>query len=379
MCVLGEKDVAAVLVRCSNSCVQDDTTCSWTGELGDLKYHHSTCPQQLLLCPNKCATEDGKAVEVTCKYLQKHLEDDCSMRPYTCPHCNEEGTYLERTESHIDTCPNFPIICPNTPCSAVATRSVMKRHETTECLYATVKCRHSDVGCSTELRRKELTEHEADVSSHLETAKAMIVTLKGHVKELTENMGKLEVKMKKEMELKMERELASALDRAHLMRKGQTTFKMGDFGAHKHKEFKSKPFYTGRQGYKLCVIIEANGVPKVRGAYVSVYAHLMRGEYDNKLLWPLVGTVTFELLNQLGDHNHRKRTCTFPPDDKDNHRLVHQEIAGAGYGCPKFISHAKLSGADLPKDVQYLKDDAIYLRVSMDAPDPVGQDWLRCY
>jgi hypothetical protein len=250
----------------------------------------------------------------------------------------------------------------------------MKHHTTTECLYATAKCCHSEVGCTAELKRKELLEHEADVSLHLGKAKVMITTLRGHVTELTSNISKLEGKMK----LEVERETALMLDRAHLISKGQTTFRMGDFTAHRNAsiEFKSKPFHTSPQGYKMCIIIEANGVPKARGAHVSVYAHLMRGEHDNKLLWPLVGTVTFELLNQLGDHDHRKRTCTFPPDDKDNHRVVHEEIAGAGYGCPKFISHAKLCPAD---HVQYLKDDAIYLRVSVEAPNPVGYNWLQCY
>lgn len=368
-------------MKCSNFCSQDDSTCSWTGELGDLKYHHSTCSQQQLPCPNKCSDRDsGEPVRVARSYLQKHLEEECGQRPYTCPHCTEEGTYRERTESHVKTCLKLPIRCPNSPCSTIMARDRMKRHKRSECLYATAKCCHAEIGCSAELRRKELTEHEADLGSHLETAKATIVTLRGHVRELTENIGKLEVKMKHEMELEMRREVELALDRAYLMRKGQTTFRMGDFIAHKNVEFKSKPFYTGRKGYKMCVIIEANGVSKVRGAYVSVYAHLMKGEHDDKLPWPLVGTVTFELLNQLGDHDHRKRTCNFPPDDKDNHRLLHHEIAGAGYGCPKFISHAKLGGgAELTKDVQYLKDDAIFLRVTVDAPEPVGYNWLKCY
>ena len=50
----------------------------------------------------------------------------------------------------------------------------------------------------------------------------------------------------------------------------------------------------------------------------------MRGEHDDSLQWPLVGTVTFELLNQLGNHTHRKQTCSF---DKDNHRVVDRDIA----------------------------------------------------
>ncbi len=391
----GEKDAGALLVKCGNSCVRDTSTCSWTGELGDMKYHRLTCLQQSLLCPQKCRVA-GKAVMITRKYLQLHVEEECGNRSYTCPHCREQGTFLERTEAHMETCPQLPIACPNSPCPAHVARERLERHKKVECLHAEEKCCHSAVGCSAQLKRKALMEHEADMSLHLETAKATIIMLRGRmeheadvslhletakatitmlrgsVRELKEDMGKLETKTK--------RELVSAVDQAHMTSKFQTTFKIANFTAHQSVEYKSAPFYTQQHGYKLCVIVEPNGVSKARGAYVSVYTHLMRGEYDDNLAWPLVGTVTFELLNQLGDHDHRKQTCTFPPDDKDNHRVTQQEIAGTGYGCPKFISHAKLAGLhDLAKDVQYLKDDAIYVRVAVDAPEPLGRDWLRCY
>lgn len=377
----------ALKVKCSNSCDEDAMTCSWTGELGDLKYHRFTCVLELLLCPNKCTEGEGEEEEkdkggkkklrrIARRYLQKHQENECVNRPYTCPHCNELGTYLERTKTHIKTCAKIPITCPNSPCISIVSRENMDRHRKSECLYVTVLCCHSEVGCSAELKRRELTEHEADVSLHLETAKATISSLKEKITELRANAVKSEQKLKREM--------AVALERAHLLRSAQTTFKMSGFATHRNMsmEFKSQPFYTRPRGYKMCIIVEANGVPKVRGGYVSVFAHLMRGEYDDTLLWPMVGTVTFELLNQLGNYDHRKRTCTFPPGDRDNHRVVHQEIAGAGYGCPKFISHAKLglgSTAGSYKEVQYLKDDAIFLRVSVEAPDPVNHDWLRCY
>ena len=370
-------------------------TCSWTGELGDLKYHRSTCILELLLCPNKCTEEEGEGDEeeeeegkedngekkhrrIARRYLQEHLENECGNRPYTCPHCDECGTYSERTKTHIKTCTKAPITCPNSPCISIVTRENMEHHRKSECQYMTVPCRHSEVGCSAELKRREQTEHEADMSLHLEMAKATISLLKEKVAEMKANTVKSEQKLKREMVV--------ALERAHLLRSAQTTFKMSGFAAHRNMslEFKSQPFYTRPRGYKMCVIVEANGVQKVRGGYVSVFAHLMRGEYDDTLLWPMVGTVTFELLNQLGNYEHRKRTSTFPPGDKDNHRVVHQEIAGAGYGCPKFISHSKLglsssSSTGSYEEVQYLKDDAIYLRVSVEAPDPVNHDWLRCY
>ena len=47
----------------------------------------------------------------------------------------------------------------------------------------------------------------------------------------------------------------------------------------------SQPFYTHPQGYKVCLSVVANGSGKGKGTYVSVFAYLMRGEFDDHLKW----------------------------------------------------------------------------------------------
>ena len=373
----GEKDARALMVRCSNSHCEDDDIfkCEWTGELGDLKDHHLKCPLEPLPCPNKCI-ENGKEVKIARKYLEKHMEDECLNRSYVCPHCNEKGTYLERTTTHFETCKKVDVPCPNKPCSVVVLREELENHLSSECLHTAIPCSHFEVGCLDRLQRQDLKEHETDMTLHMDKAKATIAAQRDTIRELKESMKKLEFKMK--------REIAATSEKSYLMRNGQITFKMIRFSeyASTSKEFKSRPFYTGHRGYKMCVIVEANGASKGKGTYLSIYAHLMKGENDDRLRWPLVGTVTFELLNQVADHGHRKSSCIFPSDDKDNHRVIGHEIADAGYGCPKFISHAKLgvgSVHEVSKDVQYLKDDTLYLRVAVEAPDPVDHNWLKCY
>ena len=41
-----------------------------------------------------------------------------------------------------------------------------------------------------------------------------------------------------------------------------------------------------------------------KGTHVSVYAYLMRGEFDDHLKWPFQGHVTVAMLNQLEDNHH---------------------------------------------------------------------------
>ena len=43
-------------------------------------------------------------------------------------------------------------------------------------------------------------------------------------------------------------------------------------------------FYTHPCGYKMCLRVDANGYGVCRNSHVSVYLHMMRGEYDESLI-----------------------------------------------------------------------------------------------
>ncbi len=100
----------------------------------------------------------------------------------------------------------------------------------------------------------------------------------------------------------------------------------------------------------------------------------MKGDNDDSLSWPFTGTVTVELLNQLEDKNHHKKTTHIPSRRCASQRVVDGE-RGEGYGWPKFISHADLAHKPLTNS-QYLKDDTLIFRVSAEAPD--YKPWLEC-
>ena len=77
------------------------------------------------------------------------------------------------------------------------------------------------------------------------------------------------------------------------------------------KEWYSPPFYTRQRGYKMCLNVFVNGWSDGKGTHVSVYAYLMRGEFDDHLRWPFQGHITIALLNQLEDKNHTTFTIKF--------------------------------------------------------------------
>ena len=93
-------------------------------------------------------------------------------------------------------------------------------------------------------------------------------------------------------------------------------FKLTEFKKKKNNKqsFYSPSFYTSPNGYHMRIEVYANGAGGGEGSHVSVFAHVIKGQYDAELNWPFVGKVTFKLLNQLEDKNHHSITMRFTPE-----------------------------------------------------------------
>jgi len=63
------------------------------------------------------------------------------------------------------------------------------------------------------------------------------------------------------------------------------------------KSICSDPFYSHRNGYKMCMQLDF-GVDLFGDARLSLHLHILRSELDNILEWPFRHEITFELLNQ---------------------------------------------------------------------------------
>ena len=145
-------------------------------------------------------------------------------------------------------------------------------------------------------------------------------------------------------------------------------FKMTGYTAKKATDnwFYSDSFYTSPGGYKMCIRVVPNGTTG-RCTHVTVDAALLEGAYDASLSWPFVGTVTFTLLNQLADDNHRIQSI-----ECENNDCI---IVGKGMRIPQFISHAALPYNSV-KNTQYLKNDTLYFRTSVKVKR--RKPWLVC-
>ena len=122
----------------------------------------------------------------------------------------------------------------------------------------------------------------------------------------------------------------------------------------------SPPFYSHPQGYKMCLNVDANDYGEGTGTHVSVYAYLMRGEFDDLLKWPFQSQVTVAILNQLEGNNHTTATIHFTgtTDIEVIGRVTDGERAPTGRGKATFIAHTDLTYT-IAKNCQYLKYDCL--------------------
>ena len=74
----------------------------------------------------------------------------------------------------------------------------------------------------------------------------------------------------------------------------------------------------------MCLNVNANGWGSGEGTHVSVsvylmvFVYLMQGEYDDNLLWPFRGAITFRLVNQRADEGHVEHTVDFDGNVSDD-------------------------------------------------------------
>eukprot|EP00731_Ephydatia_muelleri_P006441 Em0003g689a len=132
------------------------------------------------------------------------------------------------------------------------------------------------------------------------------------------------------------------------------------------KFWTSPPFYSHVSGYKLCLRISASGYGEGKGTHVSVYVGIMKGENDDKLVWPLRAKFRVALLNQLDDSRHFERHFVMDSNEskKYNSRVRDAERSPYPWGEPTFISHKEL--LERENGAIYYADNAAFFKVEVE-------------
>ena len=160
-----------------------------------------------------------------------------------------------------------------------------------------------------------------------------------------------------ELELQLQASLASTYNGAFLWRIPDVKKRRRDAIDSKITSIYSPPFYTGRNGYKMCIRAYLNGDGIGYDTHLSIFFVLMKGEYDPLLKWPFDYKVSLILVDQ----NHRRHIVqTFKPSPSSNSFKQPVQDMNVASGCPKFTELSVLDNDD------YIKDDVMYIKCIVD-------------
>ena len=128
-------------------------------------------------------------------------------------------------------------------------------------------------------------------------------------------------------------------------------------------EVLSPPFYTDRcGGYRMRASAFLCGNGSGEATHVSVYIHMLVGEYDNLLEWPFRRPISFWLLDQCSDPEKRSDVLeSFTPNPSWKHfQRPRKDVRSVGFGYPKFVAH------DTLRSGTFIKDDAVFVKIEVD-------------
>ncbi|XP_011403162.2 PREDICTED: TNF receptor-associated factor 5-like isoform X1 [Amphimedon queenslandica] len=353
------REIISLKVYCTNS----EEGCEWQGTINEtgtsIDTHLNSCPYQLVPCTNGCGEKIKRSL------LKTHLTDNCTKRMVNCQYCNRRSTHqLITSRNHLLECPDLPIQCSNEGCNEKIPRHSLASHNEA-CPKAIIPCEYNTVGCNKKMKREEQESHNKEsMEVHLQLTDGRLQMTKEKLQEATETIKSLKTT------LEQKNQLTASL-----------VFKISQFTNKKEEDEKwySPGFYTSPGGYKMSLSVYPNeDGDDGKTTYISCYISLMAGEYDDILEWPFQGEVTIELLNQLEDRNHKKGVIRFDDSTPDDCKeRVGEGLSSNSWGRPKFISHKELDQHNSFSHFQYLKDDSLYLRVSVKVTSR-AKSWLNC-
>ena len=373
-----QKKILSLRVHCSLK----EKGCGWCGPLEHLDAHldpdTGDCESTDIPCPLKCQEKINR------DKINDHITYECVKRDYVCPHCALKAPYNVIVEGHWLECTHFPLTCPNN-CGVSCRRMAMEEHIST-CSLQEMDCEFKHIGCRERFRREAKEEHmkkksqahltmmvTASVKMNKDFQRKMEEQQAGFEQALLakerEFKSKIEITLQEQAmkldELKKITERSEKLERMCGLRH---TFTMYNFSLEKAKDmydnWKTLPMYTHLCGYKFCIGVDANGCVQTRGESVNVELWVMKGEYDDRLKWPVTARFTLELVNHFegGENKRVAQTIKWRQPDKKYDRITGFRTNG-NIKKYHFIRHSELPYNPVMQ-TQFLKDDTLHFEIT---------------
>ena len=392
-------------------CLNRDYECKHCKEKATYAYitglHDSLCEKKVLSCPN---TECDDTMERA--KIKDHLENHCDYTIVSCKYesiigCDvklkrkDMGAHEQDDKVHLHQAYDIVVKLQDDIQSVTTTASAMKKasKEVATNQIKTIKLLKKATHAK-EVELQSITKEIAAMKKEkdavavlLHSATESITSLKKEhdnvVIKLKEESEDMAVKFKRESDDRAEKlqlvantiaarkkeieemtvdlrsnrmtitamknnDMAIEWDSAQVVLIGESiTFKLTSYAQMERNNelYQSQSFYTGVNGYHIRIQVAPNGGHDKEDRHVSISMMILSGINDDSLKWPFIGTVKFELLNQLAYNT------------SNYHKMLSFDKEDSVYGISKFISRSKLTH-DPVHNTQYLKDDTLYLRIS---------------
>ncbi|XP_032221864.2 TNF receptor-associated factor 6 [Nematostella vectensis] len=417
-----KREMMSFIVWCR---LKKERGCTWKGALKELEEHLKGCPCMDTNCPNECGAVmqrkevdkhcaeacpnrsvpcDHCKMKVTISKIEKHLKE-CPKMVIQCKSCKQNVTREKMTDHLQSSCPKMKSTCPFAflGCDFEGFNPAVIKHVTenrekhffelgryhqrlnTEGKGGAVGGKDKSRQSSKEQAShgpQEHTPHEAELrrealfqSANMQREVDMLgsrgdeyrqflaylerkvedvkTSSDRRIAELTHKLMRLETR-----EIELEGRVCNGtfiwkLDNFRQCREGS----IAGLTAAIH----SPPFYTSMYGYKMCLRMNLNGVDGGLGEHVSLFIHMMQGDWDGILEWPFIGRITLSILDQSDQIDSRRpisETLVAKPNllafqrptSPRNHK---------GYGYVEFCPIDQLT------EGQYIKNNSILVRIQI--------------
>jgi len=256
-------------------------------------------------------------------------------------------------------------------------REEIPSHIEKDCPLTIIACPHDQIGCTAKVQRKEIESHlQSATKSHLDLACVKLNNTQIQLSTTQTQLGETQIQLNvtqqelKETKIRLEEKVNSLENKLMQIPRVPHTWKITGYSqvmkqakSGEVTEIKSAPFYD--HGYKFRLSLDANGHGTGKDTHLSIFFHLMKGEYDAILPWPFCKKMTFTLVDQQEDLNDRENfAVTFTADKEKCKRSFKRPVEeeNSGWGFPKFVSHNKL------QERRYIVDDTIFIQVEVALP-----------
>ena len=354
----------------------------WSDTVSAAVNHFEGCPYLPTACPLGCVClvgeREGQVARLERRHIPGHVRDSCPLRVVTCEFCEGEVKASEMNP-HLGDCEAFPLPCPN-GCAGEGedeVREVMRIdltvHLDTHCPLQKVQCPYRDHGCREEMERRLTDTHEREFL-HIHFKLSMTdIKLKLNESTLLLNLANVKI-------ADQELQFTDSLNRiVYLERQNSdkdqkitsliTVLSSSPTGRlewniqgvkqkiQNTETTYSDPFYVGL--YKCQCSIKWDCM---NGGNVVEYIHIMRGDFDDKLLWPIRYKYTYVLINQSNSKYNLVSSGEITKywlDRCPEYFKRPTDYRNNGYGY-LFISKTEIL------EVTYCKQDSITLHISVE-------------